>query len=440
MTGPVEHALPLGHGTWVVPGNRADLLDGVHPAAAPEVSVVVPHYRDQARLDLVLAALALQTHPHTRLEVVVADDGSPTPPRVDAAGELGAVVVTQPDAGFRAAAARNLGARAAGGTVLCFLDGDTVPEPTYVARAARLPALLPDAVVTGRRRHADLTGWTPSRLRSWLRGGAPGPAELDEPAWLTDLSARLADADDSGFRAVISAVLTCPRALFAEVGGFDETFTTYGGEDWELAHRLFTAGAVLAHERRSVAWHDGEDWAGRGTDGAAARAQKSAEAAALAARVPEPALRRGVPADAVRAVPDVVVRAGRLDAGSLEAVLALGDVGLWCEHDRAGDPRVRDGVPGPAVLARARTVVDLAPGTVVGDVAGLRALVDAVRPGGPGRVRTADGTVVVTASRAHHRARRHHRALGLDEDAALGVLFGTREATDLRWAGTPPSR
>ncbi|MEJ7702687.1 MAG: glycosyltransferase [Geodermatophilaceae bacterium] len=50
------------------------------PAEPPTVSVVIPYYRDQRRLDLVLAGLSKQTHPPTRLEVVVADDGSPDPP------------------------------------------------------------------------------------------------------------------------------------------------------------------------------------------------------------------------------------------------------------------------------------------------------------------------------------------------------------------------
>ncbi|MEO6879809.1 MAG: glycosyltransferase, partial [Mycobacteriaceae bacterium] len=353
---PLEVALPLGDGTWVVPGNRADLLDARTASPPPEVSVVIPYYREQARLDLVLTALADQTHPAGRLEVVIADDGSPRPPRVppEAAG-LRVTVVRQDDRGFRPAAARNLGVRAATGSVLCFLDGDTVPEPDYVHRASRLPSLLPDAVVTGRRRHADLSGWTPTRLQAWRRDGAPPPSELAEPAWLRELSVRLGSGPggvtDSSFRAVISAVLTCGRSLFAEVGGFDETFTRYGGEDWELAHRLFTAGAVIAHEPRAVAWHDGPDWAGRVDDQVDATAQKAAEAAALAARVPEPALRRGTdPADLLVA-PDVVVRARGADPATVHVLLGLGDVGVWTGPAARGvpagssDPRVHDGEP-----------------------------------------------------------------------------------------------
>lgn len=438
---PLEVALPLGDGTWVVPGNRADLLDALAASPPPEVSVVIPYYREQARLDLVLTALADQTHPSSRLEVVIADDGSPQPPRVPPeAANLTVTVVRQDDRGFRPAAARNLGVRATTGSVLCFLDGDTVPEPDYVHRAIRLPALLPDAVVTGRRRHADLAGWTPARLRAWRRDGAAPPPELAEPAWLRDLSARLAsgagEVSDSSFRAVISAVLTCGRSLFSEVGGFDETFTRYGGEDWELAHRLFTAGAVLAHEPRAVAWHDGPDWAGRAGYQDDAAAQKTAEAAALAARVPEPALRRGAdPADLL-AAPDVVARARGADPATVSVLLGLGDVGIWTGRAARGasagstDPRVHDGEPPAPALDRGRTVLDVR-GELTLNTAELERLIARVRPGGVGRLDLGAGALQITATRALRRARRHHRALGMDTEQALAALFGDEVLHDV---------
>lgn len=437
---PLQVALPLGDGTWVVPGNRVDLLDARTASPPPEVSVVIPYYMQQARLDLVLTALADQTHPSSRLEVVIADDGSPQPPRVppEAAG-LRVTVVRQDDRGFRPAAARNLGVRTATGSVLCFLDGDTVPEPSYVHRASRLPALLPDAVVTGRRRHANLSGWTPARLRAWWRGGVEPPPELAEPAWLRELSAGLGrgagGVTDSSFRAVISAVLICGRSLFSEVGGFDETFTRYGGEDWELAHRLFTAGAVLAHEPRAVAWHDGPDWAGRNEHPDEAAAQKAAEAAELAARVPEPALRRGVEAAELLGAPDVVARAGGADPATVRVLLGLGDVGIWTGRSAervatgSSDPRVHNGEPPTAVLARARTVLDVRGGLAL-STAELAGLIARVRPGGVGRLGVEPGVLQVTATRALGRARRHHRALGMDTDQALAALFGVEEVRD----------
>ncbi len=399
--------LTLPDGRHVVAGNDWSPLADARPSQPPEVTVVVPYYRAQDQLDLVLAGLELQTHPASRLQVVVADDGSPDAPRVPA----GVVVVRQPDRGFRAAAARNLGARAAEGRVLLFLDGDTVPEPGYVERLAALPAVLPDALVTGRRRHADLTGWSPSRVRAWLSGG-PAPTELTEPAWLRQAGS-LADADDRSYRFVISAVMGLTRELFDEVGGFDETFTGYGGEDWELAHRSFTAGAVLAHREQAVAWHDGPDWAGRGADPLAARAEKNAETRALARLLPDP-VARGT--GGWWPYPDVVVRlAPGTDADAtvlgIRSVLAAGlDVQVWTPAADLldGDPRVHPGEPPAAVLARCRTQVGLT-GPLLWQPGGLAALVDEVRPGRVGRVRgTVDQQVqvVVEATRALRRSAR----------------------------------
>lgn len=275
-----------------VPGNRWDLLPagaGPEPDAA-EVTVVVPYYRDQLGLDRLLAALARQDHPLERLQVVVADDGSPEPPRLPRNPAFDLQLVRQPDAGFRASAARALGAAAAEGDVLAFLDGDMVPEPGYLRHATRMPALSPEAVVVGRRRHLE-AAWAAS---GWHPGDpVPVKAALPEPEWLARAyreSRNLLESDAGSYRFVISAVLTVARAVYADAGGFDPAFVGYGGEDWELAHRLWRTGALLAHEPAAVAWHVGPDFAGRG-DPAAQRRLKNREALVLAGKVSAPTAR-----------------------------------------------------------------------------------------------------------------------------------------------------
>ena len=425
-------AVRVGPRSWTVPGNRWDLVPR-EPTADVTVSVVVPYHQAQARLDLVLTALSLQDH--RGLEVVVADDGSPDAPTVAAADGLPVTVVRQHRDGFRAAAARNLGAAAASGEVLLFLDGDTLPEPGYVTAMLALPAACPDAVVVGRRRHADLAGWTPDAVRRWLGGAGPGgadhraPNELPEPVWLAEgytATADLLNSDDRSYRYVISAVCGLQRDLFAEVGGFSEEFNRYGGEDWELAHRLWTAGAVLAHRPDAVAWHDGPDWAGRPQ---ARAGGKNAETLTLSRLLPDPEARGG--GSFVEFPATVLVLAFVEPAAVLATARAAfahdTDVGVWLagEPGPAGetvallaDPRVHAGPVPSAVLGRARAVVTLSEPARLLD---LDADVATAARYGP----TVSPVSTVTPSRITARSRRWSAATS---QTALALrLFGGRD-------------
>ncbi|ROS26064.1 glycosyltransferase [Cellulomonas sp. PhB150] len=267
-------------GPRALPQNRWDLLDGLYPDPLPPISVVIAHYDQPAQLARTLAAVGAQDYPPDLLDVVVVDDGSPVAPEVPP----GVRLARQADRGFRLAAARNLGIAAARHDLIVQLDADTAPEPGYVRALTRLPALSPDCVTVGRRRHAnlaDVLAEDPVELA--------GPAhELPEPRWLREAYQRsrdLLDADDRSYRYVIGAVTACSRSLLEASGGYDESFTSYGGEDWEWAYRAWLAGAVFAHVPGAVAWHDGPDASARPEGLLAAR---NDEALRLAELVPLP--------------------------------------------------------------------------------------------------------------------------------------------------------
>ncbi len=336
---------PIGGGRYVVPGNRWDLLSNGPTSAAPaavDISVVIPYFDNQHDLDLVLTGLSVQTHPPGRLQVVIADDGSPETPTIpEEAADLDVAIVRQDDEGFRAGAARNLGARRAEGSVILFLDGDTVPTRDYVSALGRLPALLPDAVVSGRRRYADFATWTPTQLLAWLADGniAP-PEEWDELSWLEDEYRRtgnLLTTHPRSYKYQIGAVLGCSRDLFDDIGGFDETITGYGGEDYDLTYRAFNAGAVLAYVPEAVAWHDGPDWAGR-TEPDRRTAQKNREVMMLAERIPETSMRGHGQTYPVADIAVTVHSDGwSLGAGVLciRSVLSAVDSSIWIDGDGA---------------------------------------------------------------------------------------------------------
>jgi GT2 family glycosyltransferase len=326
-------------------------------------TVVVPFFEDQHGLDLVLTALELQTLPAAEFEVVIADDGSPHPP-VTGERPYAVRTVRQDDLGARPGTARNLGARAGTGQTLVFLDGDTVPEPAYLAEL--LDACDGRRLAVGRRRHADLSAVDPPTLRQWLTTGSPAPPELPAPQWLEHgylASDDLRDSDLRSYRFVISAVMAVPRELFLRVGGFAEELNRYGGEDWELARRCWLAGADLIHARRAVAWHDGPDFAGRPGDAAAV---KNAETLRIAGLLTDPALRgRGLLWPYPRFVVRLALAADVPEAARVaccEGLLAAGDVGIWLGTDAPSpvpDPRIHPGLPSATVLGRCELVVDL---------------------------------------------------------------------------------
>ncbi|MCH1868720.1 glycosyltransferase [Nocardioides sp. CFH 31398] len=306
----------------------------------PRVSVVVAHYDQPAELARTLAALARQDAPVQ--EVLVADDGSPTALTLPD----GVRLVRQPDAGFRAARVRNRGARAATGDVLVFLDADTAPEPSYVGALAAVVAAEPDVLAVGLRHHtafpADLDPADP------LRGAVEHA--LPDPSWLADgwrATDDLRAADASSFRFVISATMACSAAWFARVGGFDGSLVGYGGEDWDLAHRWWTAGGRLRHVPAAVAWHDGPA-AGEGERALDPTSdRRTREAVAVGRRVNAwPVALRGLrsapPRVVVTHAPELtdaalLVSVDGLLAADPQAVV-VSDRGMWSE---VGDDRVR---------------------------------------------------------------------------------------------------
>lgn len=346
------------------------------------IGIVVTHYEDPAGLDRVLTAL----EPATGITVVVADDGSGTLP-IPGERPFPVQVVTQEDRGFRAAAARNLGARAllrdSAVRDLLFLDGDTVPTLGYVARMVetlqRVGTQAPHrrALVVGRRRYADLDGLTPAEVAEFV--ASPDPTRvLPDTAWLDEgyaATTDLAEADDRSYRFVISSVLGTTRELFTALDGFDESFVGYGGEDWDIANRAWLAGADLRHVPEAVAWHDGPDAAGReaaaladGRDPGEMRQAKRAETLRLAAVVTEPGARDP---GLLWEVPDIAVEFDDSSMDAAEALLTCADLvrssdaRVWLSRGSilqngtwpASDPRVLTGPIPEGVRARARHLV-----------------------------------------------------------------------------------
>lgn len=221
--------------------------------ACPTVSFVVPTYRRPDALRPTLAALLAVDYPHDRYEVIVVDDGS-ADETADVVAELqkGAeaklVYVQQENAG--AATARNRGARSATGELLIFVDDDIVVQPSHVRDHIAARATRGDALVNG---HWEF----PAGLVRVFAATPFGRFRLGLERWVKDGVAKTPLGDG---REAPSAVTACNlglrRALFLELGGFDETFPFAGYEDQELSYRAVRAGCPLVYDRRIQLVHN----------------------------------------------------------------------------------------------------------------------------------------------------------------------------------------
>ncbi|MCY4175189.1 MAG: glycosyltransferase [Acidimicrobiaceae bacterium] len=354
---------------------------GVAPSAdfEPElgVSVVIPYYEAPEQLQLTLAALEAQTYPLALFEVVIVDDGSAAPLAAPDNSPLSLRVLHQKDQGFGAARARNNGARAASNPILVFLDCDMMPEAGWLAAHARWHHAACDVLSLGFRRHVEVSGVTAEALRS--RPGslaeffACRPSE--EPEWIEGHMARsddLTNGDDRIFRVVTGGNLGVSKEFYETVGGYDESFKQWGGEDTEFGYRALAMGAVLAPERDALCWHQGP--------GARISEQErqslTQQQGKLLNLIPHgrprgdtdgrcftvPAFVVSVPADSacrqdtLQTVQQVLASRVHDLAVWVEEHPDAGDDGLgWLRSHLDGDPRVHFGEPGGAATAFAAT-------------------------------------------------------------------------------------
>ncbi|MEU5861002.1 glycosyltransferase [Nonomuraea sp. NPDC047529] len=216
-----------------------------------KVSVIVPAYGGQDKLDLVLAALARQTYPAALTEVIVVDNGSSPPLRLPATRPEGTrlIVCSQPGR----ANARNAGLAEATGDVIHWLDSDVVLTPGAIEAHMRWHHAAPYLVVTGYIRFTD----------------APVPAELPadlenhfEPAephtWIVDLVERtdgLTANPQRPFSLHVGGATSVGARLIEAAGPMDDELIL--GQDTEMGYRLGQAGAVFVPEPRARAYHLG---------------------------------------------------------------------------------------------------------------------------------------------------------------------------------------
>lgn len=145
------------------------------------------------------------------------------------------------------AAARNFAARAANSELLVFLDMDCIPHPRLVEDYAELSGAL-DGLLMGEVMYlpggATRSDWSYDEFaavavkHSDRRGPPPSGIEICPD-----------------YRCFWSLNFAMRRATFLAIGGFDERYYGYGGEDTDFGKTVSQAGVPIAWIKGGLAYH-----------------------------------------------------------------------------------------------------------------------------------------------------------------------------------------
>lgn len=205
-------------------------------------SIVIPTY--ERRQIVVRSVAALNNQSFRDFEVVVVDDGSSD----GTAEALRALevdfplnVISRPNEG--ASVARNVGAAAAAGEYLVFLDDDMEADPEMLAEQDRSLRQGADMVLGHLPLHPD----SPDNLLSQGVG-----------RWAEKRRTRLEGiAGELPITELNTGQMSISRAEFERLGGFDPSFTKeglYGGEDLDLGYRVGKAGLRLVFNPAAISY------------------------------------------------------------------------------------------------------------------------------------------------------------------------------------------
>jgi GT2 family glycosyltransferase/SAM-dependent methyltransferase len=201
----------------------------------PECSIVIPVHNHASVTRQCLNGLLSRPPLTTDAEIIVVDDASSdeTPRLLASYGDRIRVVTHAANAGF--ALSCNHGAMVAAGSLLVFLNNDTLPEPGWLDALVECMRRHPNAGIVGAKllfpngtiQHAGVTFAPPSGVPSHLYYGF----SREHPA--VNKPRR--------FQAVTGACLLIRRTLFEELKGFDPIFLNVY-EDVDLCLRAGELG------------------------------------------------------------------------------------------------------------------------------------------------------------------------------------------------------
>lgn len=209
----------------------------------PSVTAVMLGYGPEQWLgDAVRSVLASR---EVDVDVVLVDNGC-TSPELPALGELPGVRLVSPGTNTGFAGGCNVGAAAAGGQWLAFVNSDAVVEPGALARLVEVAQRADVGIATASVRLADdrctiNSAGNPVHVLGLVWAGGHG-----DPAHDHGVSGPVAAASGAG--------LVLSRQLWRDLGGFAPEYFAYH-EDTELSLRCWQRGLSVQYVVEAVVLH-----------------------------------------------------------------------------------------------------------------------------------------------------------------------------------------
>ncbi|MDP2654066.1 MAG: glycosyltransferase [Candidatus Omnitrophota bacterium] len=200
---------------------------------SPVVSVIIPVFNGEKTIAKNLQAAALQDF-SSLMEVIVVDDGSHDQSPEIVRGFPGVKYLRQPNRG--PASARNLGAQKSTGEYLFFTDADCVPRGNWVSGMLNHFSDPRVAVVAGSY-------------------GIANPDSILARCIHREIIFRHQERMPLYPKVFGSYNFAVRRAVFFEVGGFDEGYRHASGEDNDLSYKILGKGYKIYFDKGSLVDH-----------------------------------------------------------------------------------------------------------------------------------------------------------------------------------------
>jgi GT2 family glycosyltransferase len=200
--------------------------------SGPLISVIIPHFNQPDYLEQCLRSLEAQTLERTAFEIIVVDNTSTQTPEVVVRNHPGARLLVEPKPG--PGPARNCGAAAAGGDILCFIDADCRARSDWLSNIVK--AFKDERTILG----GDVQIWRDDKSKFT-------PLEAYESVFAYRFKLYIEKYGFSG-----TGNLAVNRADFFEVGPFAGIAVA---EDVEWGRRARAANFSIRYAPEMVVFH-----------------------------------------------------------------------------------------------------------------------------------------------------------------------------------------